>query len=78
MMNNPNKPRETWREFEQHRQDWVLQLWSLAKEQGDDDDFIQELLGWAEAHYDDGVNHTDPDDEYEEFLTRWEEYEDYD
>jgi len=73
-MNNPNKNRESWREFEQHRQDWVLQLWSLAKDQGDDDDFIQELLGWAEARYDDGVNHSDVEYEYEEFLMR----EDYD
>jgi hypothetical protein len=71
-MNNPRENRQSWQEYEQKRQDYILDLWAFAYEEGESNEFIEELLSWSGARYDDGVNHSEVEYEYEEFLNRQE------
>jgi hypothetical protein len=64
-MNNPNANRESWREFEQEMQDWVIDVWNYAK---DEDaltaDELDRLSAWTEDRYLNGTNAREIEDEY--------------
>jgi hypothetical protein len=64
-MNNPDSPRETWREFEQEMQDWVIDLWIHAKEEGElTEGEMDRMSAWTEDRYLNGTNAREIEDEY--------------
>lgn len=66
-MNNPNSPRETWKEFEQRMQDFVLNVIYYAEEDYGDafTPYMQaDLIEWVEYRYLDGNNSRDAEEEY--------------
>ena len=81
-MNNPNSPRETWKEFEQEMQDFVLSVLDVAESQVAfygfyaqkvlSADMQADLIQWVEYRYLDGTNALHPEDEFQAFLD-WDE-----
>jgi len=66
-MNNPDSPRETWKEFEQEMQDFVLSVIDFAEEDRGMPlvhDVQTDLIEWVEYRYLDGRNSRDAEEEY--------------
>lgn len=65
-MNNPDSPRETWHEFEQEMQDFVLNVLEYAEEDYGEltRDAQYNLIEWVEDRYLDGKSSTDAEEEY--------------
>jgi len=72
-MINPSTPRETWKEFEQEMQDFVMSVIDIAEEDYGtalNADIQAHLIEWVEYRYLDGRNSRDAEEEY----LIWEEH----
>lgn len=82
-MNNPSENRESWKEFQQDMQDFVLDVIVMAEEDydyaayGGHSNFTREmqadLIEWVELRYLDGKNFRDSEAEYFAWDDHWTE-----